>query len=223
MTGAQHQALVADVADDADLVRLHRRRCLHAVDEGAVGHLEDHLVAAVHRVDLAEGRQVGGAVTGDPDRPALARERRLRIVAGPLPQRGLVGALDDDHVEAVHVRGEDAPDRLTGLRFGGEAFGEDADPLAFAERAGDRRAVGGGGVARFDALQLIRRFALFDRAVERGERLLVGERDRHLGDQDDPRRDQRDREDVAKAAHLLLESGSGSRRSGALACETSAP
>ena len=77
VAGAQHQALVADLLDDADVARVDDLGLLHPVGEGRVGHLEGDPVAPLHRVDVAEGRQVGGAVAGDPDRAALAGERRL--------------------------------------------------------------------------------------------------------------------------------------------------
>ena len=42
-------------------------------------------------------------MAGDPNRPALAREGRLGIVAGALLEARGVRALDDDDVESVHV------------------------------------------------------------------------------------------------------------------------
>jgi len=38
-------------------------------------HVQPDLVAVLDVVDVAEGRQVGGAVPGDGDRPRLARQR----------------------------------------------------------------------------------------------------------------------------------------------------
>ena len=45
-------------------------------------------LAALEVVDVPEGGEVGGAVPGDRDRPPLPRERRLRVVAGPLLEAG---------------------------------------------------------------------------------------------------------------------------------------
>ena len=48
-------------------------------------------------------------------------------------------------------------------------------------------------------VELAGRFALLDLAVDRGDRLLIGERHPDVGDHDQPGGDQRDGEDVAEA------------------------
>ena len=74
------------------------RRCaaLDPVHERPVGHPHLDPVALAELVELAERRAVGRAVPGDRDRPARARQRRPRIVAGAEAQVGRVRARDDD-------------------------------------------------------------------------------------------------------------------------------
>ena len=98
-----------------------------AVDEGPVGHLQRDLVALLHRVDVAEGGEVGGPVAGDRDRLALARHRRFGVVAGAELEARLVGPLDEDHVQAVHARRFDPAERVAGLRFVDQPLGELGD------------------------------------------------------------------------------------------------
>lgn len=54
------------------------------------------MTAALELVDAPEGRAVGRAVARDGHRPALARERRGRVVAAALAQVAAVGSLDED-------------------------------------------------------------------------------------------------------------------------------
>ena len=86
MACREHEALATDVVDDLHLAGVHHLRVLHRVREAGVGHLEDDLVPLLEFVDVMEGGEVGGPVAGYRNRPSLAGERCLRVVAGPLLQ-----------------------------------------------------------------------------------------------------------------------------------------
>jgi hypothetical protein len=87
------------------------------------------------------------------------------------------------------------------LQVGLEAVGEDSRLLGIARNIGDRLEVCRGRVLRIELIELVRRLPLLDRAVRGGERLLPGEGEAHVGEHDDPRRDQHDRADTQKAPH----------------------
>ena len=148
---------------------------LHRVGEGRVGHLEHHLGAVVDVVDVAKWRQVGRAVPGDPDRSALTRQPRVRVVAGAaLKLRGL-GSLDE-HVVGVDARDPDRPDRVPDLHLIGETVGQHlrlrARPVHALDR-GQRRLVGKLAPQR---LELAGELVLLDLAVDRRDRLLPRQR-----------------------------------------------
>src|SRR6266498_3936367 len=82
-----------------------------AVGERAVGHLDRDRVPLAQVVDVREGRQVGRAMTGDVDESVLAGYEASEVAAGPLLERVVVGAVDEDHVEA-EARDPDPADRV---------------------------------------------------------------------------------------------------------------
>ena len=160
MAGAQHQAAVADRLQHGEVLVVDDLGLLDAVDEAPVGHVDDDPVARVELVDVAERRAVGGAVAGDRRRPALAGQRRLGVVAGPLAEALEIGALDDVLVHADR-RNLDPRDRiaLQGL--------SPDDPLRRVDEGG---------------LQLL---LVLVRDVG-GDRLLPQQGDRGVGDEERP-------------------------------------
>ena len=139
-------------------------------------------------------------MTGDPDRAALAWERGLREVPGPLLEAGGVGALDHDRVE-VHSRGVDAADRFAGVDPLGEASSQGSHLQLSTADPGDGALGGSVGEAGFGLAELVLGLTLLDRGVDRGERLLVEEGDADLDEQHQAGGDQGDREDVQQARH----------------------
>jgi hypothetical protein len=149
---------------------------------------------------MPERRQVGRPVAGDPDRPPLAGKRGIGVVAGPLLKARGVGALDEHHVE-VDARDLDSPDPLAGLDLGGERGCQAVGPplgIALAQRLPTlwrAQELVGGLVERVLGLSLL------DRAVDRRHRLLPGERQGDVREDDDAGCDQRDREDLQRPPH----------------------
>src|SRR4026208_1285210 len=111
MTCGEDQPVVSPPARHAFRGRRDDLFLLPLVDEAAVRHLDDHLVATLELVELVEGRAVGRAMARYPDRAVNAGERRLGIVARPLSQRPAVGPLDDNLVDA-DLRDADPADRV---------------------------------------------------------------------------------------------------------------
>src|SRR5919197_1070239 len=64
MAGGEHEPWVSDGSRNPNVVGLHDSGLLDAVDEAAVRHFEDHLIARMELVELAERCEVGGAVAG---------------------------------------------------------------------------------------------------------------------------------------------------------------
>ena len=159
------------------------------------------MIAGLERVDVAEGREIGGAMPRDRRRPGDARGSAFPgRRPGPLFRSFGVGALDDHEVRA-DVRDDDPPDRAAVARVVFELGREERDPprssgreasvapfeqrrrraFQFAQR---RRSDGPGGISRS-----ARRSAPATRALCRASRSARP-----------PSGDQGDRQQVQRAA-----------------------
>src|SRR3954453_7525540 len=174
MAGREYEPLIANGIDDVGLGRRDDAVGLHRVDEVRVGHLDLDLVARLQRIDMAEGREVGGPVTGDADCRALSRESRVGVMAGPLLEARGVGPLDEDGVE-VESLDLDAPDRLARVRLASrELLGERRDLLLGVANVADMAQVGGRRKALLEVGELAARLAVFDRPENEQNRLGQG-------------------------------------------------
>ena len=188
VAGGEDDALRADVVDDVGFGRIDDVRLLDLVGERPVGNLEDHLVADLDVGDVAERREVGGAVAGDPDRLALSRQARVRVVAGPLLEVRLVGSLDEDEVDA-DARDLDPADALAVRGSCRRRSMQAGRPAGRRRCRSDDRDVGYrrvGEEVRLELIELVAGCGLFDAPVDRRERLLPGERDPGVGQDDQP-------------------------------------
>ena len=83
VAGGEHEALVADLTHDLHVARVDDLGSLDPIGEGRVGHLQGHGVAAVHRVDVAEGGEVCGPMAGDAHGPAIEEAGGEAVGADP--------------------------------------------------------------------------------------------------------------------------------------------
>src|SRR5215218_2953137 len=72
MTGAEHETIMADAAQDRQVARVDDPRRLDCVAERAVREAHIDPVAGAQRVEMSEGSAIGRAVAGDRRRPMLA-------------------------------------------------------------------------------------------------------------------------------------------------------
>jgi hypothetical protein len=96
-----------------------------------IGHVEHDAVASAQSVDVAEGREVGGAMPGDSSGASDTGKARFGEDPWSLLQFGDAGALDDHEVDA-DAGDVQAPD---GAAIGGvvlELAGEEGDALALS-------------------------------------------------------------------------------------------
>src|SRR5215217_3783812 len=129
MARGEHEPVVSHAARDPRRCWLDDLLALHFVDEAAVRHLDDDLVAALELVELVERRAVRRAMARDRDGPVDAGERRLRIVARPFAQRTAVRSLDHHLVDA-YLRDADAADRVAHVCAALESAREERGSLA---------------------------------------------------------------------------------------------
>jgi len=99
------------------------------VGEVGVGHVEHDAISPMQRIDVAERRQVGGAMPSDRGRAGDAREVGFGKHAGALLQFGDAGAVDEHvgNTEAGNVDGADGPAPGSMVL---ELAGEESDALA---------------------------------------------------------------------------------------------
>src|SRR4051794_19124491 len=88
MTGTEHQTIMADAAQNRQVPGLDYPTVLHRVAEGAVRQAHGDRIAAAQRVEMAEGRAVGGPVPCDGRGGVLARQRRAGDQPRALAQIG---------------------------------------------------------------------------------------------------------------------------------------
>ena len=146
-------------------------------------------------------------MAGERGGPPLARKRGVGVVAGALLEARGVGALNGDHVEA-DARDHDSPDRLARLDPASRTGPPAPRPAGGCRslRSALRRSAALGNRCSRSASWL-GGLVLLDRAVEARHRLLPGERRRHVGEDHEPGGDQRDGEDVERAAHRADDGG----------------
>jgi hypothetical protein len=151
-------------------------------------------VARLQLVDPGEGCAVRRPVSGHVDELALTRHIRVRVAAGPLPERVVVGSVDEDHVQS-EPRHADPADRLSrpcvhavAARNGAKS-GELRSPLGSRRghrlrlRLANRRSRDEVGNLPFVAF---RELMLFHPCIERGEGFLPLPNDESPGDQRKP-------------------------------------
>ncbi len=178
MAGGQDQPIAADVAQDREVLVVDHAGVDHAEAGRAVGQPHQDQVARVEVVEVAERRAPGGAVTGDRGGAAEAGQAGLGVVARAAAQPGRVGALDHGLGDAdrrdLHPR-----DRVADLQLGEQR----PRGRPGSARHADELARGGGGVQPL--AQLGRQARLRAGLEVGGDRLLPGQHQRALDQQQD--------------------------------------
>ena len=168
-----------------DVARKHHPVTRDGVGEAAVGHRDDDAVAAPEFVDVAERREVRGAVAGDRRRAAEARERALRIARARVDPRALLEFFGARPVHQHEVRPDardlDPPHGAAFVRLAFELFREQPDAVVHAveHREALRHRLRGRRLV--ERPQRPAQLVLADRRVDRRDRLLPEQRDRRVG------------------------------------------
>ena len=139
----------------------------------------------------------------------LTGKRGLGVAAGALAKGGGVGALDDHGLE-VDLGDLDPPDPFPGLTSCSKIRARASSSRRLGRSPASLGRVGGLGdvgaveESLLEGLERVAGPALLDRAVDRRDRLLPGERHRNVDRDHDSGGDQGSREDVQSAAQVTM-------------------